>query len=156
MQGVLVHGKLFEMAKFWHPMKRLLSIFILAVFVADVRADSEFNSYYAGERYQFTLTDARQAQCPQWNAATEPNPPYEASKALAQAKTFIAGISTSTTTFWKFEALSLMEVSGGWVWRARHTLASLGPSSGNWPSMDCWILMDGTVMEPKVTKSYEK
>jgi hypothetical protein len=132
--------------------KLLAVFFYIVVFTSHAGADAEFNSYYNGKRYRFIITDDRQTQCPQWNPEKEVNPPLPAAKALTQAKAFMKGIPASGNTYWRFEYLALVEVSGGWAWRTRYNLASYGASTGIWPTMDCWILMDGTCVKPILTK----
>src|SRR5437588_4191375 len=143
------------------PMKPLVILLLAASSLVRVAADpvyslppgqSEFNSYYNGKQYKFIITEAEQARCPKWDPRTAPNPPYSAAKALEQARQFIGTIATKNNTFWKFGDLALVDVSGGWAWRARYTLTLPGPSTGAWPTMDCWILMDGTVIKPKLRK----
>jgi hypothetical protein len=101
-------------------------------------------------------TEAEQARCPKWDPGTEPNPPYPAAKALEQGRQFIATVPTKSDTFWEFEDLSLVKVSGSWAWRARYRLTLRGGSTGVWPTMDCWILMDGTRIQPKITSERAK
>lgn len=110
-----------------------------------------FYSHYDHKQYKFIITEADQTRCPKWNPQTDPNPPYPAAKALEQARQFIATIPTKGHTFWEFEDLALVDVSGGWAWRARYRLTLRGGSTGVWPTMDCWVLMDGTRIEPKIT-----
>lgn len=132
--------------------KTLAGIIAVTAWATHARAGSEFYSYYDGKRYQFTITDERLARCPKWDLDQQENPPYPAAKALAQAKQFIAGVPTSEKTFWTLEDLSLVDLGDDWAWRARFSLTYRGPSSGIWPTMDCWILMDGTQIKPKITK----
>ena len=94
------------------------------------RADAEFYSHCDGKQYKFIISEAQQASCPKWDPGTEPNPPYPAAKALEQARQFIATVPTKGDTFWTFEDLSLVDVSGGWAWRARYRLTLRGGSTG--------------------------
>jgi hypothetical protein len=110
-----------------------------------------FSSYHDGRRYLFIISSERQARCPKWDPEKAANPPVSAAKALASAKTFIATIETNKRLFWDFEDLSLVNVDG-WAWRARFRLRPKREgSTGQWPTMDCWILMDGSVVQPSVS-----
>jgi hypothetical protein len=125
-----------------------VATFVLNTAYSRIRGDSEFDSYYNGKQYKFVITEAQQARCPKWDPRTAPNPPCSAAKALEQARRFIGTIATKNNTFWEFEHLALVDVSGGWAWRATYDLTLRGASTGVWPRMDCWILMDGTVIKP--------
>jgi len=104
------------------------------------------------KRYMFTITAKGQARCPKWDTEKDANPPLPASKALAKAKEYIATIETNSGLSWAFKDLALVNIDG-WVWRARYDLVvNHGLMTGAWPTMDCWILMDGTVVQPKITK----
>jgi hypothetical protein len=107
---------------------------------------------YNGKRYQFIVTERQQASCPKWDTEKEANPPFPAAKALAKANEFIANIETKDSLFWEFKALALVNIDG-WMWRARYRLTKkVGMMTGAWDEMECWILMDGTVIQPKVTE----
>jgi hypothetical protein len=121
----------------------------LVVFSGHAAADGRFYSYYDGKQYAFDISAERQARCPKWDPEKDANPPVSAAEALASAKRFIAAIETKNGLFWKFEYLSLVNVDG-WAWRARYKLETRGNSTGQWPTMDCWILMDGAVVQPSV------
>ena len=156
--------------------RRLLvgALFAGGLVTMSALADGTFYSYYDGKKYEFKITAERQAVCPKWDVEKDANPPCSAGKALLKAREFIATIETGDTLpwdtkagpwdgkdadlgkgkdglFWEFEDLALVNVNG-WVWRARYRLAKHGVMTGIWPKMDCWILMDGTVIQPRVTK----
>jgi hypothetical protein len=107
---------------------------------------------YNGKHYTFVVTDAHQARCPKWDPEKDSNPPLPASEALSKVNKFIATIKTEDDLFWKFEALALTYMSG-WMWRARYRLSKkVGMMTGAWSEMECWILMDGTVIQPSITE----
>jgi hypothetical protein len=112
--------------------------------------DAAFYSHYDGKQYKFVITQADQARCPKWNPQVDPNPPYPAAKALEQAQQFIATVPAKKDTSWMFEYLALVDIGGGWAWRARYQLTPRW-GTGVWPTMDCVILMDGTRIQPKIT-----
>ena len=107
--------------------------------------------YHNGKRYTFTITSDTQSRCPKWNPEKSDNPPLSAAKALSKAKKFIATIKPDDGSAWEFEDLGLVDAYG-WAWRARFQLTwQRGSSSGPPRLMHCWILMDGTVVQPKIT-----
>jgi len=129
----------------------LLSITLLGLGIARANCQAEYCSYYAGKRYTFTITSDRQARCPNWNPEKSDNPPLSAAMALSKAKKFIAGIKLDDGYKWEFEDLSLIEVYG-WAWRAQFRLSwQRGSSTGPPRLMQCWVLMDGTVVQPTIT-----
>ena len=114
-------------------------------------ASVEDYSYYAGKRYTFTITSKMQAHCPKWNPDKSPNPPLSAAKALASARKFISTIEHDPGYKWELDDLSLVDACG-WAWRARFELHWLGAASSGQPfTMHCWVLMDGTVVQPLIT-----
>ena len=105
-----------------------------------------------GKRYTFIVTERQQASCPKWHAENEANPPVPAAEALAKANEFIAAIKTKDSLFWEFKALALVDMDG-WMWQARYRLSKkVAMTTGAWPEMECWILMDGTVIQPQITE----
>ena len=108
--------------------------------------------HYDGKRYDFIVTERQQARCPRWDAEREANPPLSAAHALAKANKFIANFKTKDSLVWELDALALINVAG-WMWSARYRLTKkIGIMTGAWPEMGCWILMDGTVVEPTITE----
>jgi len=136
-------------------MKQLLILSYIFL-SSNLFGDIAFSSLYDGEYYQHTISDDRLAKCPKWNPEKDLNPPHPAGKALAQAKKYIATIATTEETFWEFEGLALVNVRDGWAWRATYRLTRKGFSSGIWPTMQCWILMDGSLVDPIVTKRHKQ
>ena len=105
---------------------------------------------YDGRRYEFVVTGDQIARCPKWDAEKEANPPLSAAAALAKAREFISTIKTKDDLEWGFEGLVLVNLDG-WIWQARYGLVrKQGIMTGVWPKMDCWILMDGTVVQPRI------
>jgi len=121
---------------------------------------------YHGKRYDFSVSAKQQAACPRWDTEKEANPPLSAAQALAKAKEFIATIKTEEGFWWEFEELDLVKVDccveqpdlvkiDGWMWQARYCLARHGLMTGPPQEMPCWILMDGTVIQPKIAEDME-
>ncbi len=110
----------------------------------------EYNSYYQDKRYQYKISVAQLARSPIWDRQEEPNPPYPAANALRKAETFMATIPAPKNEFWTLDVLALEELEQDrWAWRATYRLG--GIVRGNAPTMQCWILMDGTLLKPKIT-----
>jgi hypothetical protein len=128
-----------------------LSLVLFAAGTLSILAESaEFSCYYRDNRYKFTITEEQQDKCPKWDSGREENPPLSPAQALKQAKKYIARIETAKDYAWEFEELSLLDVSG-WLWRTRYRLTFRGGWTGPPVYMDCYILMDGTVIKPVVT-----
>lgn len=135
-------------------MKKPLCILLLA-FAAVITSGAsavkaEFSSYVGDKRYTFVITLERQAKCPTWNPKTQPNPPLAASRALVTARKWVAAIQQPEDYTWEFEDLSLIDACG-WTWRGRFRLAYKGVADGPPRIMDCYILMDGSVIKPTIT-----
>ena len=121
---------------------------------APLQACGKFYSYYEGKQYGSTLSDKMLDSCPRWNPLETPSPPLAAGVALKTAHQWIATVKTSKETFWSFQDLAVIDFGGDrWAWRATYRLTLNGVSTGVWPTMQCWILMDGSHVKPKVRKS---
>jgi hypothetical protein len=66
------------------------------------------------------------------------------------ATNFLATIKMQEGQTWAFEDLALVDVYG-WAWRARWQYLYNGTYQGPPLEMQCWILMDGSVVQPKIT-----
>lgn len=129
----------------------LLSVTLLGLASADADLTAERCCYHGGKRYTFTITSDRQAHCPKWNPEKTANPPLSAAKALSSARKFIASVKPDDGYKWELEDLSLVDVYG-WAWRAQFQMSwQRGSSSGPPRLMQCWILMDGTTVQPTIT-----
>ena len=127
-------------------------LFMFGIITRSLLADGSYCSYYDGKRYEFEVTDKEQAGCPKWDTEKDANPPLSAADALAKAKKFIATIKTKEGLSWKFDDLALVKIDG-WIWRAHyHLINNNGITEGVWPEMNCLILMNGKVIQPKITK----
>ena len=140
-----------------NTLSKVVLFGLYALASAQLRADSEFNFLSGGKRYEIRITASQLAASPLWNPEKEDQPPLPAAKALAKAKRFIGKIETNPGTTWHFEDLSLITVGKVnltdtvWAWRARWGLRRKGElTTGIWPNMECYILMDGTVLEPRM------
>jgi hypothetical protein len=122
-----------------------------------VRAEvTEEYCYHNGKRYTFTITPDIQLHRPKWNPEKSDNPPLSAAEALAKAKKFIATIEPTDGYAWEFQDLGLVDAYG-WAWRARFQLRwQRGGSTGPPQMMHCWILMDGTVLQPTIRSEQQQ
>jgi hypothetical protein len=126
---------------------------------ASADEDVEFHStYYGGmgePKYEYKITAEMIDRAPKWNERVEPNPPLSAAVAIIKGKECIEKIPTGSIApgptpenYWELTGVGLKKVLRGWAWDVSYQLTSRGPMSGIWPIMDCWVLMDGTVLAP--------
>ena len=105
--------------------------------------------HYDGKRYEFVVTGQQQADCPKWDPEKDANPPVSAAKALSKANEFIETIRTKDPWSWELEGLALVD-KDGWMWQVCYRLTKIGAMTGPPDQMDCWILMDGTIVQPRI------
>lgn len=140
---------------------RMILSFLVMLALYQARAES-FKYRYDGRDYEISITPERLHQCPDWDQTKQDNPPLAARKALEKARSFIERFPAKNGNWWEFQGLTIVEITGpgiapalpvreGWVWRARYQLRPPGGGTGFWPTIDCYVLMDGTVVEPTVT-----
>ena len=111
----------------------------------------ESNSYYKNKRYKYKISSERLAQCPIWDRREELNPPHSAAKALDQAEKFMTKIPAPKNQFWTLDELALEDFGEDhWAWRVTYSVG--GIVRNNPQTMQCWILMDGALLEPKITR----
>ena len=122
--------------------------------------DIEIHSTYYGGRgepkYEYAITAEMIDRAPKWNERIESNPPLSAEDAIIKSKECIEKIPTGSIAlgptpenYWELTGVGLKKVFRGWAWDVSYQLTSRGPMSGIWPIMDCWVLMDGTVLDPR-------
>lgn len=117
-------------------------------------ADTSFDAYYDGKRYQYVISHQLVERAPHWDPIKSPNPPISAAIALEKGNACIHDVPLKTDAAWELRELALGQAAGGWIWVARYRLVSKGqPMTGYWPTLFCPILMDGTVIKPIVTES---
>jgi hypothetical protein len=139
---------------------RWRSVLLLACIVgtnsclaSDKVANTSFDAYYDGHRYEYVITHEMIEKATHWSPDVSPNPPISATEALAKGDTCIHQVSTRPTESWQLRELALGQASGGWIWVVRYRLISKGQAmTGYWPTMFCPVLMDGTVVNPVITK----
>jgi len=143
-----------------------VGLMVLACGLNDCLAMSVTHTY-DNRSYEFELTSEKFYRAPKWNPQKSKHPPYPANKALEKGEEFIKRFPPKKDTHWEFQTLTLMPVKDysaesnsarkitGWVWLVSYQLRPVGNvgTTGYWPSMGCFILMDGSVVEPKVSPS---
>ena len=111
---------------------------------------TEFNSYYQNKRYQYNISDKDLERCPVWNRTEQLNPPHPAAKALSQAEEFMRTIPAPKDQFWTLDDLALEDFGQDhWAWRATFSVGGIVRSNPR--TMQSWILMDGSLLKPKIT-----
>ena len=132
-----------------------LSLLIYCLLCTSILGDTYY-AYYGEKTYKFKIADERQAECPKWDPEKGQNPPYPAGKALAQAKKFIAKLPESEEipgSDWRFRDLALVKIGGGWAWRATYHFRTSKYTRRILPAMYCFILMDGSLVDPIVVRN---
>ena len=127
----------------------IITLFLFATALhAGVFTNYEVNSYAAGKKFVSTVTGERVLKTPVWRVDAD-SPPLAPRKAehLATAK-FQQLISD--TKDWKLQGITLEDAGDGlhWVYVIQFTQA--GTWSGPAPFLKVIVLMDGTVVEPKI------
>lgn len=115
-------------------------------------------SYFDGKQYEFRITEEDVYAAPSWDPHKAANPPLSASKALDAAERFIAEFPVDEGTLWDFEELALTKVCDQhWAWRAEFRYVAGIVSTGPGITMQCWVLMNGKVIQPhsRKDKRYE-
>lgn len=136
---------------------------ILATSMVD--AEIEYESYGAGKRFTFSISDTDLRQSPKW-AEDADNPPLSARRALSIAKAMKEKLSKQTGAFtdngdlrWELDSIQLVPwtdwknegISQRWYWLVRYEAhAARGGSTGIPFDLRLPILMDGRPIEPKI------
>lgn len=110
-------------------------------------------------KYEYVITTDMVGRAPKWNPASAPNPPLSRTEAIARSRECIVKIppgrvdltvlSATTEEYWALAGAKLQRVLDSWAWTISYQLTSNGPQTGVWPTMDCWVLMDGSVLKPQ-------
>lgn len=135
-------------------------VFVLACAVGtnsglalDKAASTSFAAYYDGHAYRYVITPEMVDKAPHWSPDASPNPPISAAKALAKGNACIHQVPTKPAESWQLRELALGQAAGGWIWVVRYRLISNEQiMTGYWPTLFCPVLMDGTVVNPAITK----
>jgi hypothetical protein len=123
---------------------------LLSLQAAGTDERCEFNCYHKDKRYKFVITPKMQDSCPKWDPKREKRPPFSASTAFKKASKFISSIDPGKGQYWQTPEIALVDVYG-WLWRVRFQLWSQLGWDGPPQYMDCYVLMDGTVVKPSIS-----
>ena len=113
-----------------------------------------FYSYAEGKKFAVTVPEEAVKKAPAWKDDSD-DPPLSARKALKAADAVKDRLLGDTKEGYKLDGLTLepypsSKVSSGWIWVAEYR--STAASAGHAPFLRLAILIDGTVVEPVVTK----
>jgi hypothetical protein len=105
--------------------------------------------WYRGHLYKIEVKPEVFRATPIWDNELEPNPPVPASQALKKAFRFTTKLEQESGWDYHLDGLTLIQPGSKWYWEARfsHYRYLDGLRKGD-EQTRCWILMDGTVIEP--------
>src|SRR5438552_8232073 len=135
--------------KKWSSVAPLALMSLLLGVMPITAEQADFFCYHLGKSYKFSIDSERQKAVPKWDVKRQQNPPLSAASELERARRFISRIEPGRDRTWEIGETSLIDVYG-WLWKVRFRLAS--PIGWNGPPhyMDCYILMDGTMVKPVI------
>ena len=118
------------------------------------RQEAEISSEYDGKVYTYHVWSSDLDPTPRWKTDAE-NPPFSAKKAMAAGVREIARIFGKENHDWMVERLILEPCDDDhWIW-----IVEFGPSppfGGHPPRFRIVVLMNGTVLTPKIIDTLEK
>ena len=123
--------------------------------MVSTRAELGFPSYALRHDYDTTIPDDELEKTPRWKEADE-NPPVSARKAMRLANALADKLEPDTDDFKReLESLALCAHDGKWYWRAEYEWHVIkGGSTGILPNLTIIVLMNGAVVQPKVTRTH--
>lgn len=130
-------------------MRRLLLSFLLACFCNAAHAQDYVAKFYGehdGKQFEFTVTTRLLENCPEWLSEQE-NPPLSARRALAIASDYLPRLVTNAEA-WKAGDIRLRPVRDKWVYVVEFSERREGVKT----PFSIVVLMNGEVVEPKITK----
>jgi hypothetical protein len=135
-------------------MKAPLSIILfiaLCSYAADTfRSDLYLTSDVDGRVFELSVKDADFRHAPVWNPADD-HPPLSPKRALELARAELAHV-VSDVPAWQLNGIELrpMTPDGHWIFVVEYS--KLATDGGFAPYLSFVVLMDGTVIEPKLQK----
>jgi hypothetical protein len=143
-------------------LRQMLAILIYVTAFASAGAIAAEVVNHNGKRYEYTFHSQELAKAPAWLPTKENNPPISARLALSSTKAFVQKIPAGDEYRWEFRGISLVQVVADdtvaepkpkfWAWRGSYLLRpQSGATTGGWPTIRCYILMNGQIIEPVVT-----
>jgi hypothetical protein len=132
-------------------MRQLFILFCLCCCLCTVGhaqddAVASFNGFHDGKQFDFTVTSAHLANSPEW-LGEQDNPPLAARRALTIASDYLPKLVTNAEK-WEARAIRLCPVRDRWVYAVEFSERREGVQAG----FVIVVLMNGEVVEPKITK----
>ncbi len=103
---------------------------------------------YRGHWYQLAVKFEVMRDLPFWDCEKQENPPVSASRAVKEAFKFMSKLEHQSG--WDYHLdLRLKQPASNWIWEARwRRYRDVDGRRESDEETRCWILMDGTVVEP--------
>jgi len=110
--------------------------------------------WYRGHLYKLEVKTEVYRTTPIWDTEAQPNPPVSASQALREALRFMTKLEQQSGWTYHIDGLTLIQPESRWYWEARfsHYRYLDGLRKGD-EQTRCWILMDGSVVEPVLVEN---
>jgi hypothetical protein len=105
-----------------------------------------FNGFHDGKQFEFTVTPAHLENSPEWPGEQD-NPPLAARRALAIASDYLPKLVTNVEK-WEARAIRLHPVREKWIYVVEFSERREGVQA----AFVIVVLMNGEVVEPKITK----
>lgn len=130
----------------------LLLSFLVIAHLGALASDTAHVFHHADKEYKFIISEALLKGQPKWDPQSQTNPPVSIAKALKKAYAFISRLQPRSTYHWEFVSACLTPAYDSYVWTVQFHLRFDGVSSGPPQTMSCYVLMDGSVVQPVVTQ----
>jgi hypothetical protein len=125
-------------------------IFVFAVHVrAELVASCSISSYAERKRFDFEVTREQLLKTPLWRLKKD-SPPLSPRKADKAATTKLRKLLKDTKG-WERDRICLQDMGDGIHWIYVIEFSQRGIYGGLPPDLKIIVLMDGTVIEPKIT-----
>jgi hypothetical protein len=136
------------------PMRALLIGLGMLVTVSGARGQLTDTFWYRGRLYRLEVKPEVFRSTPTWDTEAQANPPVAASQALKEAFRFTTRLEQQSGWEYHLDGLTLIQPGSQWYWEARfsHYRDLDGLRKGD-EQTRCWILMDGTVVEPVLVEN---
>lgn len=131
------------------PVRQLFLLLVLGCFCTVAQAQdyvAKFHGFHDGKQFEFTVTSKQLENCPEW-LSEQDNPPLSARRALAVASDYLPKL-VSNAEEWEVRDVRLRPVRDKWVYVLEFSERREGVKS----PFVIVVLMNGEVVEPKITK----
>lgn len=126
-----------------------------AICVVGKVAAQDLGSYAFGKQYVVSINENVISRTPDWEPDDD-NPPLAAKKAIKLATQMKDTLVNDDDDFkWRLESAALEPWRNGtnkWYWVVTYNAKFQGASSGQENFLRLIVLMDGTVMKPKISR----